>query len=145
MKHIGGIFGWRHSWVLLAIFLATEGPLLSQIGSPYPGGGYPGGGYPPYGYPGGGGGGIPIPRIPGRGRQQKTDPNAPTSNYKGQIKRLDKDSLVLDLDDGRTVNMKPSGKTKYYKDSNEVKPSALLIGDHVSVDATEDQQGFLYA
>ena len=52
---------------------------------------------------------------------------------------------MLDLDDGRTVNMKPSGKTTYYKDSKEVKPSALLIGDHVSVDATEDQQGFLYA
>ena len=146
MKHTGGIFGWRHSWLLLAIFLATAVPLLSQIGSPYPGGGgYPGGGYPPYGYPGGGGVGLPMPRIPGRGGQPKTDPNAPTSNYKGQIRRLDKDSLVLDLDDGRSVNMKPSGKTRYYKDSKEIKPSALLVGDHVSVDATEDQQGFLYA
>jgi hypothetical protein len=144
MKHLNGNFCWRHGALLLAVFLATEVPLLPQIIGPYPGGGYPGRGYPPYGYPGGGVG-LPMPRIPGRGGQQKPDPNAATTNYEGKIKKLDEKNIALELDDGRTLTMKRTGKTKFYKNSEEIKSSALRIGDHVSVDATEDQQGFLYA
>ena len=135
--------GWRQCWVLLVMFLFGGGPLFAQIG-PYPP--YPGGGYPPYGYPGGGVG-LPIPRIPGQGRQPPNQTSQPQAqiNYQGKLKNLDDKSLVLILDDGRTLNLKRNNKTKFYKDSKEIKPSVLQIGDHLSVDSTEDKQGYLYA
>src|SRR5213078_4715155 len=38
-----------------------------------------------------------------------------------------------------------SVKTKFSKDGDEMKPSALKPGDHVLVECTQDQEGFFYA
>ena len=107
----------------LAVFLAAEIPLFSQA-RPYPGsrrGNYPMGGL-----------GVPMPDLP-------------EVNFKGKLKKIDGKVILLDLDDGRTASFQRSGKTKFYKDSKEIKPSDLHIGDRISLDAKEDPRAFLDA
>ena len=63
----------------------------------------------------------------------------------GSLLRVDGKDVVLKLEDGRTLRMNRTGKTKFYKDSKQIKADDFGPGDHVSVDATNDQQGFLSA
>jgi hypothetical protein len=72
-------------------------------------------------------------------------PDLPQVNYKGKLKSINDKVVVLTLDDGRTASFQRSGKTKFYKDSKEIKSSDLHIGDHLSIDAAEDPQAFLDA
>jgi hypothetical protein len=51
----------------------------------------------------------------------------------------------MDVADGRVLEFRRTGKTHFYKESEEVKPSELKPGDDVSVEATQDQEGYLYA
>jgi hypothetical protein len=131
----------RHSGILL---LLLGGSLFAQYPGGYPPGGYPPGGYPPGGrYPGGyPGGGVGLP-IPSRGKKvpPKKDSAQPLPSFSGSLKSLDAKSLVVDLDDNRTLNFDRNGKTKFV----DVKPADLKPGDHVTVEASEDAEGFLTA
>lgn len=69
----------------------------------------------------------------------------PQVTYTGKLRKLDARSVLLKLDDGRILSINRLGKTKFYKDSKAIKASEFGAGDHVSVDATEDQWGFLFA
>lgn len=66
-------------------------------------------------------------------------------HYTGKLKKLDGRSILLKLDDGRTLRIDRSGKTKLYNGSKQAKASEFGPGDQVSADATEDEQGFLFA
>ena len=72
-------------------------------------------------------------------------PDLPAINYKGKLKKIDEKVIEVDLDDGRMATFERSRKTKFYKDSKEVKASVLQIGDRVSIEATEDPQAYLDA
>jgi hypothetical protein len=119
----------------LFFFLAMQIPLLSQVGQPYPGGGYPGQS----------GGGLPIPRIH-RGKKDAPDSKtAPLQRATGTLIQLDGKTITLAADDGRHIEYKRTEKTKFLRGSEEMKPEQFGAGDRVSVEATEDDQGYLYA
>ena len=129
---------------LLAILAA--GAASAQI---YPPGGYPPGGYPPGGYPGGypypGGGGIPIP-VPGRSGKNKPDTTKePLPNFRGKLKSMDKKTILLALDDDRTMIFKRNDKTKFFKSGDEIKDPKFNEGDQISVEGPEDGAGNMIA
>jgi hypothetical protein len=117
----------------------------------YPGGGYPGqyppGGYPP-GYPGGsprGGSGIPMPRRSGKQPKETKDAKVPLPNFRGTLKQMDNKSITLELDDNRILDFKRNDKTKFFKNGDELKQPAFKPGDQVSVEGSQDVEGFFTA
>jgi hypothetical protein len=52
---------------------------------------------------------------------------------------------MVDAPDGRVLEFKRTEKTKFFRDAQEVKPAELKPGDQVTVESTQDQDGFLYA
>src|SRR5215470_16940507 len=128
-------------------FVWGEISALAQIG-PYPGGPYPGGGYPPGGYPGGypGGGGVGLP-MPGR-RGKKKDAKQdtqPTQTVTGMLRSLRDEKIVVEAEDTRLISLKRTAKTKFLKDGDPMKPADLTPGDHLEIDATQDDQGYFTA
>ncbi|HVP48226.1 MAG TPA: hypothetical protein VMT32_16650 [Bryobacteraceae bacterium] len=126
------------------LFLTGEFPLSAQYPGGYPPGGYPPGGYPPGTYPPGSGPGIPMPRR-GKKKSKKEDDQTPLSSMKGMLRKLDDQSVMLEAEDARIVNLKRTSTTKFMKDDAEMKPSALKPGDHVEVEYREGEDGYLFA
>jgi hypothetical protein len=106
------------------VFLLAQCPLPAQIQAP--------------GVPG-----IPMPRLGKKKPQAKTA--QPTVNVSGVLRSLDATQLVLEASDSRILTLKRTEGTKFYKNSAEAQPGDFKPGDHVFVDATKDDQGFLYA
>jgi hypothetical protein len=127
-------------WLLVAC-----SPAWTQYPGQYPPGGYPGGGYPPGGtYPPGqypNGRGIPVPSRGGN----KPDNNAPLPNFRGNLKQMDEKTITLELQDHREMQFKRNGKTRFFKNGEEVKSPKFAIGDQLSVEGPEDPQGFMTA
>lgn len=142
--------------------------LIQQLATAqlYPGGQYPpgggqyppGGGYPPGGnYPQGQGqplpgGGIPMPRWPGKKSSKKTAEKKdaiPTASTKGMLRRFDEKLLTLEAEDHRIVRFQLSENTKYkkadLKDKTELKTSEIKPGDHLTVESVQDDQGYYFA
>jgi hypothetical protein len=150
-----GLFGGVRlvGWLLVACSAA-----FAQYPGQYPPGGYPGGGYPPGTtyppgtyppgsyppgqYPNGNGRGIPLPS---RGSSTKPDANAPLPNFRGNLKQMDDKTLTLELQDHRELQFKRNGKTKFYKNGDEVKSPKFSIGDQLSVEGPQDAEGFMTA
>jgi hypothetical protein len=110
-------------------------------GTTYPPGQYPPGQYPPGQYPRGGQG-IPLPSK----KSSKTDTaNAPMPNYRGLLKQMDDKTISLELDDHRVIQFKRTGKTKFFKNGDEVKTPKFDPGDQLSIEGPEDTEGFLTA
>jgi hypothetical protein len=110
-------------------------------GTTYPPGQYPPGQYPPGQYPRGGQG-IPLPSK----KSSKTDTaNAPMPNYRGLLKQMDDKTISLELDDHRVIQFKRTGKTKFFKNGDEVKTPKFDLGDQLSIEGPEDTEGFLTA
>jgi hypothetical protein len=126
-------------------FLIFAAQLLSlaQIG-PYPGGTYPPGQYPG---PTGGGSGLPFP-WPRGGKKGGSDSKAPAekvSRTTGKLSKIDEKSISMEAEDRRVLVFRRNSSTKFYKESQEIKAAELKSGDQISVEATEDQEGYLYA
>jgi hypothetical protein len=143
--------------VLLALIAA--GSLAAQVYPPggYPPGGYPPGSYPPGSYPpgqyppgqyppgqypGGRGGGIPIPS---RTSKSKDTAKAPMPNFRGKLKRFDSKMISIALDDDRQLDFRRDGKTKFFKNGDEIKDPKFNIGDQLSIEGPEDATGALTA
>ncbi len=127
--------------LLLLLFLVAEASLFAQT-PPYPGG-YPPGQRPYPGSPGG----IPFP-WPRRGKQGGPETKGPSdrlSSFSGTLRKLDEKSLAVEAADGRILDFQRSAKTKFYKNSQEISASELEPGDRVSIEARQDQQGYLFA
>ncbi len=125
------------------IILTAQLLLLAQIG-PYPGGTYPPGRYPG---PTGGGPGLPIP-WPRGGKKGGSDSKAPAekvSRTTGKLSKIDEKSITMEAEDRRVLVFRRNSSTKFYKESQEIKAAELKSGDQISVEATEDQEGYLYA
>ena len=86
--------------------------------------------------------------MPGRGGQGpagRTSPGEATTRATGKIEKIDEKSIVIQAEDGRTIQFQRSKDTRFYKESKEIPASELKAGDRVTVEATEDQRGRLYA
>jgi hypothetical protein len=126
---------------VLLILTAVFG--YSQIGIGIPGIGFPGGGYPGRRYPGQG--------YPGSQNQ------VPTTSFVGMLRSLSNDSsssassnspyttLVLETDDRRIVTVSLQKRTKYIGTSGgSAKITDFQPGDHIEVDATQDNNSDNY-
>src|SRR6266567_2221083 len=123
-------YAHKISWLLFALLAADA---LAQIG-PYPGGQYPGGGYPPGRYPGGnypGGPGIPMPGRKNKKTSKQEEDNQNLQSVTGMLRALQDKQIIIEAQDTRIINFKRSEKTKFIKDGDDMKPSALQPGDHV--------------
>ena len=125
---------------LLALFIAADFPLAAQ----YPPGGYPPGGYPPGGYPGGVGG-IPFPRRHKKSKTTKQEDQQPLQSITGILRQLDEKFVIVEAHDTRIINMKRQATTKFLKNGEDIKPGVLKPGDHIYVDARQDDQGYFFA
>ena len=149
--------GWLSGLGLVLVLVLGLGTAAAQYGGQYPPGQYPPGQYPPGQYPPGqyppgqyppggyprGGQGIPLPSSK---KSTKTDqPNGPMPNYRGLFKQMDDKNISLELDDHRVIQFKRTGKTKFYKNGDEVKTPKFDPGDQLSVEGPEDVEGFLTA
>ncbi len=137
--------------IRISVFLAfAASAALPQF--PIPGGGgYPGGGYPPGRYPPGqdptnprGTGGTSIPSIP-RGKKKSAEDATPTASLRGLLRKYDDRELILETDDKRTVHVKHSSTTKYLEGAKILNPDDLQPGDHLFIEASQDDRGRLSA
>lgn len=142
----------RVGWLVFLPFVWADIAAFAQIGVPFPGGGYPPGGYPPGGYPpgypggypGGGGVGIPMPRRSKKKNTQKEDAQ-PTQTVTGMLRSLNDTQIVVEAEDTRLITLKRTTRTKFLKDGDPMKPADLNPGDHLDVDATQDDEGYFTA
>ena len=58
--------------------------------------------------------------------------------FRGKLKDLDKKNVVIETDEDQTVSMRITGKTKFLKNDQAIKPSQIAPGTPISIDATED-------
>ena len=91
-------------------------------------------------YPGGGGG-IPFPR---RGKKktnkdQQKQEQEQLHEVSGVLRKLEDKSIVVEAKDTRIINLKLSGETKYSKNGEPIKSSILKPGDHLRIDASQDE------
>jgi len=140
---------------LILVLGLMPGTASAQYGGgQYPPGGYPPGSYPPGGYPGQyppgtyppgsyprGGTGIPLPS----GKKKTDTPNGPMPNYRGLLKQMDDKNITLELEDHRLLQFKRNGKTKFFKNGDEVKSPKFDPGDQLSIEGPEDNEGFMTA
>jgi len=163
MRHIPRINMGLSCLIFPLCVALLELPAPAQIGYPggrypggypggYPPGGYPPGGYPPggypgggYPYPGGGGVGFPAPRRRGKQDQNKNKDAEDRVNVSGLLRKLDDSSLIVQAQDTRIITLKRTSQTKFQRNSKDIKPSILKPGDHLRVEAHQDDQGYLYA
>ncbi len=81
-------------------------------------------------------------RIRRKGSQ--ISPNQPDAykgvavTFRGKLKSLDKKEVVIQTEEDQTVSMHVTGKSKFLKNDQPVKPSQIAPGTPISIDATED-------
>ena len=130
-------------FIFLCAFVASA-QITFPGQSPYPGGGpYPNGGPNPNGQPGGN----------RRNRQQQPDDkgrrsdskSTVTSSADGIMRRASSSQLVIETGDHRIVWFRINGKTTTTKDGRDADAKDFEVGDHVSVDYTEDDDGIYFA
>jgi len=81
--------------------------------------------------------------VPGITRT-KTQP--PATTISGILRKISDDDIVVDTDDKRIVTIALGITTKYYKASGAmIKAAELQPGDHMSIDATQDDHGDYHA
>ncbi|HXN45141.1 MAG TPA: DUF5666 domain-containing protein [Bryobacteraceae bacterium] len=104
---------------LLFLLLAAQVPIFSQMG----------------------GSGIPWPHR----KKKEESKDQTTQRSLGKLTKVDNDSLVVEVPDGRVLTFKRTDKTQFLRDDKEIKPTELKVGDRVTVEATEDQEGYMTA
>jgi hypothetical protein len=70
---------------------------------------------------------------------------APLPSFRGVLKRMDEKAISMELEDHRVLQFKRNGKTKFYRDGDELKSPKFDLGDQLSVEGSADVQGFLTA
>jgi hypothetical protein len=129
----------------LILLLAAACASGQIIGFPFPGGGGR--------FPGGGGGGSPFP---GGGRRTNAN-NGPVQNLDGMLRRISSNELVIESDDNLVTTVSLSSGTRYYLQPSDVtigngnnppstaKRGDFQPGDHVTVEATQDNNSYYHA
>jgi hypothetical protein len=111
-------------WIALLVFLLAELPAIAQ---------YPGGRAPrvPQG----------IPRV---GKPKKA-PEEATLNIFAVLRRMSEKELIVETQDTRILTLTRTRKTAFYKNSAEAKASEFQPGDHLFIEASQDDESYLYA
>jgi hypothetical protein len=107
------------------VFLLAECPLPAQITLP-------------------GGPRIPLPGQRKKSKKAQADAAA-TEEITGLLRRVNLEELILEPVDSRIITIRRLETTKFYKNSTETPTSEFKPGDHLSVEATRDDQGYFYA
>jgi len=63
--------------------------------------------------------------------------NQPLATFDGTVHAIDKKAILLEQEDSNTLRLVCSRKTHYYDGSQEIKASAIKLGDHISVETRE--------
>ena len=128
-------------------FLFTTALGAAALCAQYPGqdpgypGGYPGGQYP-------GGGGIPRPRLPRRGKKTNDgtkDDEQKLDTYSGTVRKVTEKAITIEAKDTRILEIAYSDATKFFEKAAEIKPAVIHPGDALTVDAKQDDQGYITA
>jgi len=128
----------KYVWPLALITALFCAPLLGQYPGQYPPGQYPGGGYP--------GGGISIPsRSHKKKNQDKDQTDQPTLAADGQTLSNDGKTLVVATNDGRTLTMRVTPKTKFTRSGNDIDGNKIIPHTTVHVEAFADDEANLSA
>ncbi|MFN7997528.1 MAG: hypothetical protein U0Q18_28175 [Bryobacteraceae bacterium] len=69
--------------------------------------------------------------------------NGPAVTFHGTLKSVTKKEILLELDaveqnEDQSLTLRRSGKTKFFKNEQEVKASDIPLGTKVTLDATRD-------
>jgi hypothetical protein len=79
---------------------------------------------------------------PGRGGGARTSPpkqsSAPLASFTGTLRRLTGKVLELQIDNDQTLELRCSGKTKFYRESKRIKAADLNTGDHLLVEVRQE-------
>jgi len=86
-----------------------------------------------------GGGVRGLPQTASKG------PALPAAGFDGTLVKLDGKEILLTVEEGRLLEIRRNGKTKFFRDSAPIKPADFKQGDHVSVEATRDVDSSLVA
>ena len=114
----------------------------------YPPGRYPPGSYPPGNYPPGTGPNGRNPNGDNRPTMKRRDGNpsagSTTTTY-GMLRTSVGGQFVLEAEDHRIITYRMAGALKVIRDGKEIDIASLSPGDHLIVDSTEDDRGYLTA
>ncbi len=129
----------------LAVLILVTAPVSAQYGQ-YPPGQYPPGQSPSGQYPPGqspGSGGISIPTRSKKKKQSET--KQPDFTAEGRTLSNDGKKLVIGTNDGRTITMTLTDKTKFTRSGADIARNAVTPRTAVHIEAAEDDQAFLTA
>lgn len=63
----------------------------------------------------------------------------PAVTFNGTVKSMSKKEITIDLDaEEESLTLRRSGKTKFFKNDQEIKADDITVGTHVTLDATRD-------
>jgi len=85
--------------------------------------------------------------MPGRKKKEsKKEDSQPLLTVTGMLRKLDEKQIALEADDTRLISLKRTPKTKFLKkDGDDMKPSDLKPGDHLEIEATQNEDGYYTA
>jgi hypothetical protein len=87
---------------------------------------------------------YPGAQLPGRGRNTSNQASLITIN--GVLRRISDDDMAVEADDKRIITLALGITTKFYRASGAMMKAAdLQPGDHMNVDATQDDNGSYHA
>lgn len=66
-------------------------------------------------------------------------------SFRGNLKQMDDKSITLELEDHRVFQFRRNGKTKFFRNGDEIKSPKFDIGDQLSVEGPEDPDGYFTA
>ena len=69
----------------------------------------------------------------------------PAAGFDGTLVKLDGKEILLTVEEGRLLEIRRNGRTKFFRDSAPIKPADFKQGDHVSVEASLDLDNSLLA
>ena len=101
-------------------------------------------------------GGIQLPGMGGRnrggnpgrggnGQQSNSKAIGPTETLTGSLREISSSNLVIDAGDDRIILVQIQSGTKYLSTMDKVKASDFEPGDHVTVEATRDDNDHYYS
>src|SRR5262245_51985926 len=119
----------RYCCALLFAFVASELDVAGQIGGPYPGGRSPGTGSP----------GLGLPRRGGKNSKSKKAEPEHFVTVTGILREMDLKQIIVEAQDTRIINLRRSDATKFLKDGDDIKATDLKPGDHLQIEANQDE------
>ncbi len=117
-------------------------------GGGYPGGGYPPGRYPPGTdprYPQGTGTGTSIPSIPRGKKKVNSEDAVATSEMRGLLRQFKESELVIETEDHRVIHISHAPSTKFVEGAKPLNPTDLQPGDHLFIEASQDDKSRYFA